>query len=414
MQHIEPIAQVDPEIHAAITQETQRQFDGIEMIPSENYVSEAVLAAMGTVLTNKYSEGYAGKRYYGGNEHIDTIETLAIERAKALFGADHANVQPYSGSPANLAVYMALAKPSERIMGMALTDGGHLSHGHKVNFSAKYYEAEQYPVAPETGLLDYEIVYEMADQFKPKLLWAGLSAYPRQIDFARFAQIAEAVGAYLIADIAHISGLVATGLHPDPVPYADAVTMTTHKLLRGPRGALILSKAEHARAIDRAVFPGLQGGPHNPTTAATAVALHEAQQPTFRSYCEQVIANAKAFADELTQCGLTPVTGGTDNHIVLVDMTPKGRTGKEVSQALDRAGITANANTVPGETRSPFDPSGVRFGTPAATTRGFKEDDLRQLARWVNEIVEHIDDDARIERIRAGVKQLCEAHPLWY
>lgn len=414
MQQIDPIAAVDPEIHAAVRAETERQSTGIEMIPSENYVSEAVLATIGTVLTNKYSEGYAGKRYYGGNEHIDTVERLAIERAKALFGAEHANVQAYSGSPANQAVYLALAQPGDRIMGLALTDGGHLTHGHKVNFSAKYYESLQYPADPETGLLDYEVIHELAQEFKPRLLWAGLSAYPRQLDFDRFAQIAEDVGALLIADVAHISGLVATGLHPDPVPVSAAVTMTTHKMLRGPRGAVILSQAEHAKAIDRAVFPGLQGGPHNHVTAAIAVCLHEAAQPEYRAYCEQVIANAKALAEGLTRRGLAPVTGGTDNHIVLVDMSQKGRTGKEVSEALDEAGITANANTVPGEKGSAFNPSGVRFGSPAATTRGFREAEMHLIADWIADIVENLDDETVIERVRGQVRELCEQYPLWY
>ncbi len=406
----------DPAIYAALAAEIERQQHGLEMIPSENYVSRAVMSVMGSVFTNKYSEGYPGKRYYGGNEHVDTVEEIARQRARELFRAAHANVQPYSGSPANQAVYMALVSPGDRVMGLSLPDGGHLTHGWKVSFSGKYYETRQYPVNPRTGWLDYDEVARIAREFKPRLIWAGHSAYPRQIDFARFAEIAADVGAFLAADIAHISGLVATGLHPDPVPYADAVTMTTHKLLRGPRGALILCKEEHASAIDRAVFPGLQGGPHNHTTAAIAVALYEASQPAYTEYCRQVVANACALAQGLMERGFKVVTDGTDNHIVLVDLSlsPGDLPGKVVQEALDRANITVNANMVPGDKRSAFNPSGIRLGTPAATTRGLVEADMLRMASWIADVVEHIDDEATIQRVRGEVIEVCEQHPLWY
>ncbi|MCC6905513.1 MAG: serine hydroxymethyltransferase [Anaerolineae bacterium] len=414
MQNIEPIRQVDPDIYAAIGAELTRQQTGVELIPSENYVSEAVLAAIGTVLTNKYSEGYPGKRYYMGNHHIDTVENLAIERAKALFGAEAANVQSYSGSPANQAIYMALAKPGDTIMGMSLPDGGHLTHGWKVNFSAHYYHAVQYPVDPETGFLDYDVVAKLAREHKPRLLWAGHSAYPRQLDFAKFADIAGEVGALLIADVAHISGLIATGLHPDPVPYAAAMMTTTHKMLRGPRGALIVGKEEHLKAINRAVFPGLQGGPHNHTTAGIAVCLLEASQPGYRAYCEQLLANAQALAEALLSRGLDIVSGGTENHIVLLDLRSKNQSGKVLSQVLDRANITTNANTVPGEIRSPFDPSGVRLGTPAATTRGFREAEFRQVGHWIADIAADMENEQTIERVRNEVVEMCSRFPLWY
>ncbi|HEC22019.1 MAG TPA: serine hydroxymethyltransferase [Chloroflexi bacterium] len=414
VQYLAPIREVDPDIYEAILAETRRQQTGIELIPSENYVSRAVLSAIGTVFTNKYSEGYAGKRYYGGNENVDIIETLAIERAKQLFGAEHANVQPYSGSPANMAVYYGLLEPGDTVMGLALPDGGHLTHGWKVNFSAHFFNSVQYPVNPETGLLDYDVVWELAREHKPKLIWAGATAYPRVLEFDKFAQIAEDVGAYFAADIAHISGLVATGLHPDPVPYADAVTMTTHKMLRGPRGAMILTKEEHARAIDRAVFPGLQGGPHDHVTAAIAVCLKEASKEEYVEYCNQIVRNAKALAEALIERGFELVSGGTDNHLMLVDLTNKGVPGKVAQKALDRAGITLNANMVPGDKRSAFDPSGIRLGTPAVTTRGFKEDEMRKIAGWLADVIENIEDKATIERVRHEVEEVCEQFPLWY
>jgi len=414
MQHLSELETLDPQIHDAIIAETERQQNGLELIPSENYVSRAVLAAIGTVFTNKYSEGYPNKRYYGGNENVDDIETLAQERALGLFGGEHANVQPYSGSPANQAVYYALLEPGDTVMGMSLPAGGHLTHGWKVNFSAHYYQSVQYGVDDETGLLDYDAIWKLAKEHKPKLIWAGASAYARKIDFDRFAEIAEDVGARLAADIAHISGLVATGLHPDPVPVADAVSMTTHKMLRGPRGAMVLTKEEHTRALDRAVFPGLQGGPHDHTTAGIAVCLNEASTPAYRAYCQQVITNAQAMADELTRRDFEVVTGGTDNHLMLVDLSNKDVPGKAAQEALDQAHITTNANMVPGDKRSAFDPSGIRFGTPAITTRGIGESEARQIAGWLADVIEHIDDETAIARVRGQVVDLCGEFPLWY
>ena len=408
------LQETDPDIYSALQAETKRQYQGLELIPSENYVSSAVLTAIGSVFTNKYSEGYVHKRYYGGNEVVDIVESLAIERAKTLFGADHANVQPYSGSPANLAVYYAMLAPGDTVMGLALPDGGHLTHGWKVNFSAHFFNAVQYPVDPTTGRIDYDVVWKLAREHKPKLIWAGGTAYPREFDFAKFAEIAEDVGARFAADIAHISGLVATGLHPDPVPYADAVTMTTHKLLRGPRGAMILTKDQHARVIDRAVFPGLQGGPHDHVTAAIAVALNEASTPAYVEYCKQVIVNAQAMADTFVQRGFEVVSGGTDNHLLLVDLSNKDVPGKIAQQTLDRANITLNANMVPGDKRSAFDPSGIRLGTPAITTRGLREADARQVANLIADVVENIDDERTIDRVRGEVIEICEQYPLWY
>jgi len=414
VQNIEALLQADPEIYAALVAEKERQQNGIELIPSENYVSPAVLCAIGSVFTNKYSEGYVHKRYYGGNENVDTIEALAIERAKKLFKADHANVQPYSGSPANLAVYYALLAPGDTVMGLALPDGGHLTHGWKVNFSAHFFKAVQYPVNPETGRIDYDVVWQLAKEHKPKLIWAGGTAYPRIFEFDKFAQIAEDVGARFAADIAHISGLVATGLHPDPVPYADAVTMTTHKLLRGPRGAMILCKQKHARIIDRAVFPGLQGGPHDHVTAAIAVCLQEASTPEYTEYCKRVVSNARLLAEELKRYGFEIVSGGTDNHLLLVDLTNKGVPGKVAQAALDRAHITLNANMVPGDKRSALDPSGIRLGTPAITTRGFGETEIRQIAIWLRDVIENVDDEEIIARVSSEVEELCKQFPLWY
>lgn len=412
--NLDPLKRVDPVVYDALAAELKRQQTGLELIPSENYVSGAVLTAIGSIFTNKYSEGYSGKRYYGGNENVDVIEDTAIARAKALFNAEHANVQPYSGSPANLAVYYALLEPGDTVMGLSLPAGGHLTHGWKVNFSAHFFNSVQYGLDPETGRLDYDAIWALAREHKPKLIWAGATAYPRIIEFDKFAQIAEDVGAHFAADIAHISGLVATGLHPDPVPVADAVSMTTHKMLRGPRGALILSKQEHAKAIDRAVFPGLQGGPHDHVTAAIAVALGEASAPEFVAYCKQVIANAKAMAEALIERGFEIVSGGTDNHLLLADLSNKGVPGKVAQEALDRANITLNANMVPGDKRSAFDPSGIRFGTPAITTRGLKEDEVRTVANLLADVVENIENDAAIERVRVQVEELCEQFPLWY
>ncbi len=401
----------DPEIHALIQAEIRRQADSIRLIPSENYVSRAVLEASGSVLTNKYSEGYAGKRYYEGQVNIDQIERLAIRRAKALFGAYSANVQPYSGSPANLAVYTALLEPGDTFMGLALPHGGHLTHGWKVSATGKFWRCVQYELDPETGLMDMDRIRELALKERPKLIVAGATAYPRIIDFEAFASIAKEVGARLMVDMAHIAGLVAGGAHPSPIPWADVVTTTTHKTLRGPRGGMILSTKEVAKEIRKAVFPGLQGGPHNHTTAGIAVALKEASTEGFKRYAHQVVRNAKALAEALLERGYDLVTGGTDNHLILIDLTNKGVPGKPVAQALDRAGIVANYNTVPNDPRKPFDPSGLRMGTPAVTTRGMREEEMRRIAQWIDDVVNNLEDEERIERIRAEVAELCAQFP---
>jgi glycine hydroxymethyltransferase len=402
---------VDPEIAQLITAEERRQRDCLRLIPSENYVSHAVLAATGSVLTNKYSEGYPGRRYYEGQIYIDQVETLAIERAKALFAAAHANVQPYSGSPANLAVYLAFLKPGDTVMGMHLASGGHLTHGWNVSITGKYFRSVQYTVAKESGRIDYDAVRDLARAEKPKLLWAGGTAIPRIIDFAAFAEIAREVGAVFCADIAHIAGLVAAGAHPSPVPYADVVTTTTHKTLRGPRGGMILCREEHAKAIDRAVFPGLQGGPHNHTTAGIAVALREAATPAFKQYGAQIVRNAQALAAGLVERGFDLVSGGTDNHLILCDLTNKSVPGKVAARALDRAGIVCNYNTVPFDPRKPFDPSGIRLGTPALTSRNMGEADMRQIAEWIDQVVARPEDEALAGKIRAAVAELCRSHP---
>lgn len=401
----------DPEIFNLVQQEETRQKDKIRLIPSENYVSAAVLAATGSIFTNKYSEGYAGKRYYEGQEFVDSVEILAIERAKKLFGADHANVQPYSGSPANMAVYFAFCQPGDTVMGLSLPHGGHLTHGWKVSITGKYYRAVQYTVEKDTGLLDYDKVRDMALAEKPKLIYAGATAYPRIIDFEKFGEIAAEAGAIFCADIAHISGLVATGVHPSPVPHADVVSTTTHKMLRGPRGAMIMCKEEHQKAIDRAVFPGLQGGPHNHTTAAIAVALKEASTPEFKTYAQQVVNNAKALAAALLDHGFDLVSGGTDNHLILIDMTNKGHPGKIVSKALNDAGVVCNSNTVPYDPRSPFDPSGIRIGTPSITSRGMKEPEMKQVAAWMNHVVEHIGDEEALDKTAAEIAEFCQKFP---
>ncbi|MBI3325728.1 MAG: serine hydroxymethyltransferase [Nitrospinae bacterium] len=422
MTHLE---RTDPEIAALIRQEQERQFESIRLIPSENYTSHAVLEATGSILTNKYSEGYPAKRYYEGQEFIDPIESLARERAKQLFGAEHANVQPYSGSPANLATYYALVEPGTKIMGMSLPHGGHLTHGWRVNFSARFYQAVQYTVDPVTRRIDYDQVRELAKKEQPKLIFSGATAYPREFDFKTFAEIAQEVGARFVADIAHIAGLIVAGVHQSPIPYADVVTTTTHKTLRGPRGAMILCKAEHAEAIDRAVFPALQGGPHNHTTAAIAVALgphnhttaaiavalREASTPEFKEYGRQIVRNAKALAEELLVYGFDLVTGGTDNHLLLIDMTSKGITGKQASRALAHAGIETNANTVPYDSRRPFDPSGVRIGTPAVTSRGMQEPEMKRVAAWINQVVSDVKNDALHAQIRGEVREFCRAFP---
>ena len=407
------VASEDPQVAELINAEAQRQFEKIRLIPSENYVSLAVLEASGTLLTNKYSEGYPGRRYYEGQQVIDQLETLTIDRAKALFGVEHANVQPYSGSPANLAVYLALAQPGDTIMGMALPMGGHLTHGWSVSATGKWFRAVQYAVRRDTGRVDLDEVRDLALKERPKIIFCGGTAIPRTIDFPAFAAIAAEADALLVADIAHIAGLIAGGAHPSPVGHAGVITTTTHKTLRGPRGAMIMSTAEHAKAVDRAVFPGLQGGPHNHTTAAIAVALNEAAQPQFRDYAHQVVANSKALAAALLSRGYDLVSGGTDNHLILMDLTSKGIAGKPAAKALDRAGIETNYNTVPFDQRKPFDPSGLRIGTPAITTRGLREEHMEPIAAWMDEAITAAakDDEAVLERIAAEVRELLASYP---
>jgi len=405
------LQETDPEVYQIIEEEKRRQFFSIRLIPSENYTSAAVLEATGSILTNKYSEGYPHKRYYEGQRYIDQLEEIAIERAKKLFGAEHANVQPYSGSPANMAVYYALLEPGDKIMGLSLPHGGHLTHGWKVNFSARFYQSVQYTVDPQTHLIDYDQVLELARKERPKLIFSGATAYPRELDFRSFARIADEVGAYFVADIAHIAGLIVAGVHQSPIPYADVVTTTTHKTLRGPRAGMILCKQEHAKAIDSAVFPALQGGPHNHTTAAIAVALKEANTIEFIEYGQQIVKNAKTLAEELMGYGFKLITGGTDNHLILIDMTAKGRTGKQVARALDQAGIVCNYNTIPFDRRKPFDPSGIRIGTPSITSRGMKEGEMKQIAAWIQQIVENIDRDWILSRIRKEVEEFCHKFP---
>lgn len=408
---MDAIKAVDPEIAALIEAEDQRQRDTLRLIPSENYASAAVMAACGTSLTNKYSEGYAGRRYYQGQAHIDGVERLAIARAKALFGADHANVQPYSGSPANLAVYFGLLKPGDTILSMSLPHGGHLTHGWKVTISGKFYNAVQYGVHKDTGLIDFDQVEALAAEHKPQLIICGASAYPRIIDFERFGQIAKAHGALLLADVAHIAGLIAGGVHPSPFPHADVVTTTTHKTLRGPRGGMILCKKAHKKAIDRAVFPGMQGGPHNHTTAGIAIALKEAATPEFQAYSAQVVENSKALAAGLSGHGFDMVSGGSDNHLILIDLTNKNISGKIYAQALERAGIICNANSVPFDTRSPFDPSGIRIGTPAITSRGMGTAEMTRLADWMAAVVAAPEDEAAQAKIANEVKEMCASFP---
>jgi len=409
--HRASLAATDPDIAALIRAEEQRQRDKIRLIPSENYVSSAVLAATGSVLTNKYSEGYPGRRYYEGQQFIDRIETTAIERAKALFAAEHANVQPYSGSPCNLAVYLAFLSPGDTVMGMALPDGGHLTHGWDVSVTGKWFRPVRYGVGRETGRIDYDQVRDLAKRERPKLIWAGGTAVPRIIDFAAFAEIAADVGAVFAADMAHIAGLIAGGVHPSPVPHAAVVTTTTHKTLRGPRGAMLLSRAEHASALDRAVFPGLQGGPHNHTTAAIAVALREASQPGFASYARATVANAAALAEGLLARGFDLVSGGTDNHLILVDLTNKAVPGKQAARALDRAGIELNYNTVPFDPRRPFDPSGIRLGSPAVTSRGMGVQEMGRIAEWIDRVVSAPEDEALAERTAGEIADLCRQFP---
>jgi len=402
----------DPDVASVIARETDRQNSGLELIASENFVSPAVLEAMGSPLTNKYAEGLPGRRYYGGCEIVDEVENLAIARAKSLFGAEHANVQPHSGAQANAAVYFHFLKPGDTVMGLDLSQGGHLTHGSPVNFSGILYRAAHYGVTDD-GVIDLDQMRAVARAERPKMIIAGASAYARTLDFSAFASIAREVGAVLMVDMAHIAGLVATGLHPSPVPHADAVTSTTHKTLRGPRGGLILCKAEHAKGIDKAVFPGLQGGPLMHVIAAKAVAFHEALAPTFKAYCAQVIKNARALAEALAAAGFQIVSGGTDTHLFLVDLRSKGLTGKVAEHALDAAAITVNKNTVPRETQSPFVTSGIRIGTPAVTTRGMKEGDMRTIASLIDRALAKPDDDQVLARIRGEVRELVRAFPLY-
>lgn len=404
----------DPALAALIEGEAKRQHDKLRMIASENYVSTAVLEACGTVLNNKYSEGYPGKRYYEGQQFCDQIETLAIERAKALFGTKHANVQTYSGSPANLAVYLAFMQPGDTFLSLELAQGGHLTHGSPVSATGKWFRPVHYTVGRDTGRIDMDLVRDIALAERPKMIFCGGTAIPRTIDFPGFAAIAREVGAILVADIAHIAGLIAGGAHPSPVGHADVITTTTHKTLRGPRGAMIMASAEHATAIDKAVFPGLQGGPHNHTTAGIAVALHEAAQPTFTAYAHQVVANAQALATALNDRGFDLVSGGTDNHLLLIDLTGKGIEGKPAAKALDAAGIELNFNTVPYDPRKPWSPSGIRLGTAALTTRGLTEQHMPQVAAWMDEAVTAAvkDDPATVERIAGEVRDLLQGFPM--
>lgn len=407
------VRKTDPEIHAILCKEEERQEYGLEMIASENYTSRAVMEAQGSVLTNKYAEGYPHKRYYGGCEFVDQAEDLAIQRAKQLFGAEHANVQPHSGSQANMAVYLAEMNAGETILGMDLSHGGHLTHGSPVNFSGLLFKATAYGLDEKTHVLNYDKIHDAAKKEKPKLLIAGYSAYPRILDFAAFRQIADSVGATLLVDMAHFAGLVAAGVHPSPIPYADYVTSTTHKTLRGPRGGLILCSEARAKKLNSRIFPGIQGGPLEHVIAAKAVAFKEALQPEFKTYSQQVLKNAKALAEGLLEKGFSLVTGGTDNHLVLLDLSEHVLTGKDAEILLDKAGITVNKNTVPNEKRSPFVTSGIRLGTPALTTRGFKEKEMREIAGWIAELLNSPENEQTISKVRGSVRELCLQYPIY-
>jgi glycine hydroxymethyltransferase len=410
---MEALKHADPDIHRLVIAEADRQEEQLEMIASENFVSRAVLQAMGTVLTNKYAEGLPGKRYYGGCEVVDDVERLAQERVLRLFGADHANVQPHSGAQANMAVYFGLMEPGDTLLGMNLSEGGHLTHGSPVNFSGRFYNVVAYGVRPDDHRIDYGQLRDTAVRVRPRVIVAGASAYPRTIDFEVFGEIARECGARLVVDMAHIAGLVATGHHPSPIPHADVVTSTTHKTLRGPRGGIVLSREEHGKTVDKQVFPGIQGGPLMHVIAAKAVAFHEALQPDFSDYSGRVIANAKALAEGLLEHGFTLVSGGTDNHLLLVDLRSKGVTGKVAEKALDRAGITVNKNTVPGETESPFVTSGIRIGTPALTTRGLGPEEMRAIAGLIERVVARPDDEAAADAVRGDVREMCARFPLY-
>jgi len=408
-----PLYEVDPQIAAAVDNETRRQHEGLELIASENFVSEAVLEAAGSVFTNKYAEGYPAKRYYGGCEFTDVVENLARDRAKQLFGAEHANVQPHSGSQANQAAYAAVIQPGDTILGLNLAHGGHLTHGHPLNFSGKTYKVIPYGVTKETETIDYDELEKTAERERPKLIIGGGSAYPRIIDFARMRQIADKIGAIYLVDMAHFAGLVAGGVHPSPVPHAQIVTTTTHKTLRGPRAGMILSKQEYAAPIDKTVFPGIQGGPLVHIIAAKAVCFHEAMQPGFRDYARQIVANAKVMAETLAADGFHIISGGTDTHLMLVDVFSKGMLGSEAEKALGEAGITVNKNAIPFDTNPPMKPSGIRVGSPAVTTRGMKEPEMRQIAHWIAEALHHRTDAAVLAKIRKQVLELAEAFPLY-
>jgi glycine hydroxymethyltransferase len=415
--HAPPIPHLtstDPALAALVEGEARRQHETLRLIPSENYVSVAVLEAAGSVLTNKYSEGYAGRRYYEGQQFVDPVETLAVDRARALFTVEHANVQPYSGSPANLAAYLAFAQPGDTVLGMALPMGGHLTHGWSVSATGTWFRPVRYGVRRDSGRVDMDEVRDLARRERPTLIFCGGTAIPRTVDFPAFGEIAREVGAVLVADIAHIAGLVAGGAHPSPVGHADVISTTTHKTLRGPRGAMLMCNAAHAKAIDRAVFPGLQGGPHNHTTAGIAVALHEAAQPAFRAYAHQVVANARSLAAAMHERGFDLVTGGTDNHLILVDLTSRGIGGKPAARAMDTAGLECNYNTVPYDPRTPFDPSGIRLGTPALTTRGLTEEHMPQVAAWIDRAVSAAGtgDEAALDHIAAEVRDLLAAYPV--
>jgi len=408
-----PLAEADPEIAQAIANEERRQHEGLELIASENFVSEAVLEAAGSVFTNKYAEGYPGKRYYGGCEYADIVENLARDRAKQLFGAEHANVQPHSGSTANMAAYAAVLQPGDAILGLNLAHGGHLTHGHPLNFSGKTYKIIPYGVTKETETIDYDALEKLAEEHKPKLIIGGGSAYPRIIEFARMRQIADKVGALYLVDMAHFAGLVAGGAHPSPVPHAHIVTTTTHKTLRGPRAGMILSKQEHAAAIDKVIFPGVQGGPLVHIIAAKAVCFREALQPSFKDYARQIVANAKVLAQSLADEGFRIISGGTDTHLMLIDVFAKGMLGSEAEKALGEAGITVNKNAIPFDTNPPMKPSGIRVGTPAITTRGMKEEEMKQVGRWIAEALNQRTDAIALARIRKQVLGLCEQFPLY-
>jgi glycine hydroxymethyltransferase len=409
--HEPSLSEVDPDIDNLIREEERREADTLRVIASENYVSRAVLEATGSILTNKYSEGYAGRRYYEGQQSIDPIEEIACKRLKDLFRMDHVNVQPYSGSPANLAVYLATMSPGDTVMGLGLASGGHLTHGHSVSITGRYFKSVPYGLRDSDARIDMDQVRALAREHKPKLIFCGTTAYPRQLDFKAFGDIAKEVGAVLAADIAHIAGLVVAGVHPSPAGIADIVTTTTHKTFRGPRGGVVMCRQEFAAAVDKAVFPGLQGGPHNHTTAGIAVAAREAQLPAFKTYAQQIVDNAKVLAEELLARGFRLVTGGTDNHLILIDLTNKNVTGKIAAKALDRAGVVANYNAIPNDPRKPFDPSGLRMGTPAVTSRGMKAPEMKKLAAFIDQVVAAPGDEALIGRLAGEVKELCQRFP---